>query len=153
MKKIIMALLLLASTTAKAQYLDGSWLTDGYGAEGDTVIDEVQAQIEAYATAKALAQDIQSGEKDGNLRTAQEACVATALYTYVKAMYQAEIGRVSAVGGNTAQAIVDYEKALEWAVYAQKVNTHEARTKEKSQEQGAIMEKVCRKALKRLKGA
>lgn len=151
MKKHLLTLALAGLTASlSAQHLDGSWLTKTYGAKGDTVITEVQAQIVAYTDAKAEAEGIQSGEMDGDLRAAQQKCVDTALYSWVKANYLAEMGRLAALAGNIEQAKKDYKEALGAARRAQEVDTHEERTNIKSKEQGAIIERVIRRALKRL---
>lgn len=152
MKKHLFALALAfgLSTALSAQHLDGSWLTKTYGAPGDTVKAEVQAQMDAYADAKAEAEGIQIGELQGDLRAAQQKCVDTALYSWVQANYLAEMGRLSAVAGHREQALKDYTDALKAAELAQVVNTHEERTNVKSKEQGAIIERVIRRALKRL---
>lgn len=152
MKKHLM-ILAVATTLAgalSAQHLDGSWLTKTYGAPGDTVVSEVREQMAEYADAKAEAEGIQAGEAKGDLRAAQQKCVDTALYSWVQANYLAEMGRLSAKAGNIEQAKADYKLALDAALKAQKVDTKEERTNAKSKEQGAIIEKVIRRALKRL---
>jgi hypothetical protein len=152
MKKHLLILAMAALTAPlAAQHLDGAYLADkNYGGEGDTVVEEVKDQMTSYGRAKAAAEAIQSGEAEGDLRAAQQLCVDTALYSWVQANYLAEMGRVAAVNGDTAQAVADYKAALAKALTAQKVDTHEERTRTKSKEQGAIIEKVIRRALKRL---
>lgn len=152
MKKTLIMLALAALTLPlRAQHLDGAYLADkNYGAAGDTVKAEVLAQIEAYTDAKAEAEGIQSGELEGDLRAAQRKCVDTALYTWVQANYLAEMGRMAAKSGNVEQAKADYKEALGAAKRAQEVNCHEDAKTTKSKEQGAIIEKVIRRALKRL---
>lgn len=151
MKSLLIISMLILSGVVSAQHLDGAWLeSPTYGKKGDKVVFEVKAQIEAYEAAKAKATAIQSGEESGDLRAAQQECVNTALYTYVKAMYLAEMGRVALNKGDVAQAEKDYTQALAWAQFAQTVETNEERTKEKSVERGAFMEKICKNALAKI---
>lgn len=151
MKKHLLTMALLGlMAPLGAQHLDGAWLTKTYGAPGDTVVSEVREQMAAYADAKAEAEGIQRGELEGDLRAAQQKCVDTALYSWVKANYLAEMGRVAALKGDTEQAKKDYKEALGAARRAQEVDCKEAAKTAKSKEQGAIIEKVIRRALKRL---
>lgn len=152
MKKfLILAGLLLATLPLQAQHLDGAYLADkNYGSAGDTVKQEVLDQIDAYTDAKADAEGIQAGEMDGDLRSAQQKCVDTALYSWVQANYLAEMGRLSAVKGDKEQAIKDYQEAGRAAKVARTVNCHEEAKTAKSKAQGEIIEKVIRRALKRL---
>lgn len=147
----ILALGLGMSKQVAAQHLDGAYLTDdNYGGDGDTVIGEVVAQGEAYDKAKALAVAIQRGDKDGDLRAAQQACVDTASRSWIQANYLAEMGRMSFKAGNTEQAIGDYQAALKAAKKAQSVNCHVEEKTNESHEQGRIIERVIRRQLGRL---
>ncbi len=155
MKKFLMVLALMAGTwamvptKAQAQYLDGSYLADAsYGAPGDTVVVEVKAQIEAYNTAREEAESLQKSGGAG-LQAAQQACVDTALYSWVQACYLAEIGRMLAISGDKTQAVMFYKSALEKAKYAQHVDCHEDSKTAKSKEQGAIIEKIAARNLSR----
>jgi len=151
MKKMILAALLAVTLPLGAKHLDGAYLANpNYGGEGDTTVNEVNAQIADYQDAKKTAEEIQSGAAEGDLRKAQQECVDTALYSWVQANYLAEMGRVAAVSGDTVTAKADYTAALKAARHAQKVDCHEAAKTAKSKEQGAIIEKVIARALKRL---
>lgn len=154
MNKFLMILALLVfgmAAALPAQHLDGAYLADkSYGGPGDETVLEVKKQIVDYAEAKASAEAIQSGAEEGDLRAAQRECVNTTLYSWVQANYLAEMGRLSAVAGNAEQAKADYKEALGAARRAQEADCHEAAKTAKSKEQGAIIEKVIRRALKRL---
>lgn len=152
MKKLLMVLVLAGLNAAlAAQHLDGDWLAnENYGAPGDSVVEEVKAQMAAYADAKADAEGIQSGEEKGDLRGAQQKCVDTALYSWVQANYLAEMGRLSAVSGNVEQAKADYQTAYKAAKAAEQADCNETAKTAKSHEQGFIIEKVIKRALKRL---
>jgi hypothetical protein len=104
----------------------------------------------AYTNAKADAEGIQSGGMEGDLRAAQRKCVDTALYSWVQANYLAEMGRLSAKAGKVEQAKADYKEALGASRRAQEKDCNEPAKTAKSKEQGAIIEKVIRRALKRL---
>lgn len=151
--RMIMLTLALAALTAPlaAQHLDGAWLADpNYGGASDTVVKEVKRQIADYTEAKTKAEAIQRGELEGDLRSAQQECVDTALYSWVQANYLAEMGRMARVAGNAEQAKADYKAALKAAKKAQTADCNEEAKTAKGKEQGAIIERVIRRALKRL---
>ncbi len=151
MKKSILGLALAATVSLSAQHLDGEYLENkNYGSAGDPVLAEVNQQIADYADAKIEAEGIQSGELKGDLRKAQQACVDTCLYSWVQANYLAEMGRLSAVAGDTTQALIDYRNARDAANRAIEADCNEAAKTKKSHVQGEIILKVVKRALKRL---
>lgn len=136
---------------AAEQHLDGAYLADkSYGTKGDSVVAEVKKQIKAYEAARADALAFQGGGEGklyANLTEAQLACANLALYSWVRANYLAELGRREK---DNAKATAYYVDALASAQLAQTVDTNEADKTAKSKVQGEIIEKVIRKALKRL---
>lgn len=142
--------LLLGVNVHSTERVDDSWMSASYGSAGDQVIVEVREQITDYNTAKAHAYAVQSGEKVGDLAAAQEDCIKFALYSYVKAMYAAEMGRVAATQGRVASAVKAYKRALAFALAAQQVDHYDKGLSKSSKDVGATFESKSRVALKRL---
>lgn len=158
MKKLLMIAALAVSALAtapqslQAQHLDGAWLADAnYGGHGDTVVNEVKTQIADYADAKASAEAAQENGADlADITGTAQAAADTALYSWVKADYLAEKGRVLAVAGKNADAFAAYKQAEACALTAKSVDCNEESKTVKSHEQGALIYAVIEKALSRL---
>lgn len=151
-KVLIVASFSLALSASALAGVDNEWLTQSYGAPGDTVIEDVLAQISDYGDAKTRAVAIQKGDREGNLRDAQQKCIDYALYSYVQAMYAAEMGRVAALKGDTATAIEDYKKAAVYANRALHVNHTDSTLGKTSKQLGKKFKGIAQRALKRLGG-
>jgi len=142
--------LILGVNVHGADHVDDNWLSGSYGAPGDSVIKEVKTQIADYAVSKAHAYKVQQGDIEGDLAAAQEDCIKYALYSYVKAMYAAEKGRVAASNGETVLAIKEYKRALKFAIKAKSVNHKDVGLGKTSKEIGVDFENKSLDALKKL---
>lgn len=102
--------------------VDGSWFESGnYGGDGDMVVGEVKQQQKDYYAAAKKADDLYqewtgSNEKDQSLKNqlieAQQACVKLATFSWVRAQWRLELGRLSLRSGDIPAAKAYYSKAL-----------------------------------------
>jgi len=147
---LFIALALLLGVKAHS-YVDNSWMSASYGAPGDTVVVKVVKQVKDYEAARSVAYAIQSGQKEGNLRAAQQECVDLALYSYVKAMYAAEMGRVAALSGDKSTAIKDYKLVVKYANAALASSKHiDSGSGESSYDVAKDFKSLAQKALNEL---
>lgn len=111
---LVLALAFIAAVgnAEPAKYIDGNWFSPTFGAPGDKVIVERDAQLVKYNAAK---KDAVANSSD---IASRELCEELAIRSSVRGQYALEVGRLYLKAGDKVKAKAAYERAKAWGTQA-----------------------------------